>query len=152
MVEKPEALFRRWLDAINRQDRAAMRSMLHPEFVDEMPQTGERTRGIDNMLAILDNYPDADRLANAISEAHIYGAEDRWAMAANFTLVQVVGTADVYTATARIGYPDGSTWYMVILVGLKDGLIHRTTTFYAPLLPAPGWRAAWVERMDQPSA
>ena len=64
-------------------------------------------------------------------------------------MVLPVGQAEVYTVTARARYPDGSHWYMIVIARMKDGLIHRTTSFYAPEFPAPEWRAQWVERMTE---
>lgn len=151
MPENPRVLFQRWVDAVNRNDQAALRSMLHPDYTDEIPQTGERTRGPDNALAILANYPDARDAAMAMTDAELHGADEHWVVAPNFTVIQVEGSDDVYTATSRVQYPDGSRWYVIVLVRLKDGLIHRTTTFYAPEIPAPGWRSEWVERMDTPA-
>lgn len=148
MGESARDIFERWIDAVNRNDQATLRSMLHPEYVDEMPQTGERTRGADNALAILANYPDTGTAPVAMTDTQLYGAEDRWVVAPNFTVIQVTGSGDVYTATSRVRYPDGSRWYVLVLVRLQDGLIHRTTSFYAPEMAAPEWRARWVERME----
>jgi hypothetical protein len=150
MPESPRTVFQRWLDAVERQDHAALRSMLHPDYIDEIPQTGERTRGAENALAILTNYPGAAEARLALTDTEVHGADDQWVVAPNFTVIQVVGTDQVYTATSRVRYPDGSHWYMIALVRMKDGLVHRTTTFYAPEMPAPEWRAAWVERMERP--
>ena len=142
------SLVERWLDAMNRQDFVAIRSMMHPDFVDEMPQSGERTVGADNLIATLQNYPGVDQMRDAMQNPQLLGAEDRWVMGPNFRVVQVVGDADSYTATAAVRYPDGSYWHMIVIARLKDGLIHRTTTFYAPDFDAPEWRASWVERME----
>jgi len=115
-----------------------------------MPQSGERTRGAANLFAILDNFPDFEQMRNNVSEAELIGVEERWVLTPNYTVVQVVGEAEVYTVTGRARYPDGSHWYMIVLVRLKDGLIHRTTTYYAPEFPAPEWRSQWVEPMGPP--
>lgn len=150
MTDTPRQLFERWVKAVNEQDRALLASVLHPDYVDEMPQSGERTRGAANLFAILDNYPRFDEMLNNVSEAELIGAEERLVLTPSFRVVQVVGEAEVHTVTARARYPDGSHWYMITLVRIRDGLIHRTTTFYAPEYPAPEWRAPWVERMQRP--
>jgi len=144
----PRQLFDRWIEAVNKQDRNALAAVLHPDYIDEMPQSGERTRGAANLFAILDNFPRFDEMRDSVSMAQLIGAEDRWVITPNFTVVQVVGDAEVYTITGRATYPDGLHWYMIVLARLKDGLIHRTTSFYAPELPAPEWRSQWVERME----
>jgi SnoaL-like domain len=146
MSESPRALFERWLEAVNRQDHAALRTMLHPDYVDEMPQSGERTVGVENLIAMLEKYPNLDQMA--MENTQLIGADDRWIMTPNFRVVQVEGDADVFTATAAVRYPDESYWHMIVIARLKDGLIHRTTSFYAPDFDAPEWRAPWVERME----
>ncbi|MEO6294509.1 MAG: nuclear transport factor 2 family protein [Candidatus Limnocylindria bacterium] len=150
MTDTPRQLFDRWIEAINKQDREVLASVLHPDYTDEMPQSGERTRGAANLFAILDNFPDFEQMRNNVSNAELIGAEARWVLTPNFTVVQVVGEAEVYTVTGRARYPDGSLWYMIVLARLKDGLIHRTTTYYAPEFPAPEWRSQWVEPMGPP--
>jgi hypothetical protein len=143
-------LFERWIDAVNRQDHDAMKSMLHPEYVDEMPQSGERVRGVANAMAIAANYPGLDAVPNNFTDAELHGAEDRWVMTPGFAAVKVVGRDDEYTVTGRVRYPDGSHWHVVVLARLKDGLLYRTTTYYAPEFPAPDWRSQWVEPMVRP--
>lgn len=152
MTDSPRALFDRWMEAVNKQDRESLASVLHPDYIDEMPQSGERTRGAANLFAILDNFPRFDEMRDNLSEAEVIGADERWVLTPSFRVVQVVGEAEVYTVTARARYPDGSHWYVVILARLRDGLIHRTTTYYAPEFPAPEWRAPWVERMERPGS
>jgi hypothetical protein len=122
--------------------------MLHPDYVDEMPQSGERTVGVENLIGMLQNYPGMDEMRDAMENPQLIGTEDRWVMGPNFRVVQVEGSSDVYTVTGAVRYPDGSYWHMIVIARLKDGLIHRTTSFYAPDFPAPEWRAQWVERME----
>jgi hypothetical protein len=143
-------LFERWIDAVNRQDFAAMKSMIHADYIDEMPQSGERTRGAENAMAIAANYPGLETVQDGFTDAQLHRADDRWLITPGFAAVKVVGSNDVYTVTARVRYPDGSHWHVVVLARLKDGLIYRTTTYYAPEFPAPDWRSQWVERMDRP--
>jgi hypothetical protein len=147
-TDSARTIFERWLDAMNRQDFAALRAILHPEYVDEIPQSGERVRGAANMAAIVENYPRRDELRDAIDDAAIVGAEDRWVLTPGFAVVKATGTEDVYTVTARVRYPDGAYWHVILLARLKDGLIYRTRSYYAQEFPAPAWRSQWVERMD----
>ena len=50
--------------------------------------------------------------------------------------------------TVRSAYPDGSTWCMVTLLELHDGLVHREIEYFAEPFEAPAWRAPFVESMD----
>jgi hypothetical protein len=96
----------------------------HPDFVMEMPQSGERIRGRDNMRAMQEAFP-------------------RPPMG---RLRRVTGGGDVWVAEGVNDYGN-DVWHWVIVVELKDGRILRETRYYGQPFPAPEWRAAWVEPM-----
>jgi hypothetical protein len=119
--------------------------MRHPEWIEEWPQSGERVRGHANDRAIMEHYPGG--FPNA-DEARIVGSEDRWVMTPSMTPQRIVGNGDTWWADGTATYPDGSRWFVAMLAEVRDGLVLRETWYYAPPLPAPEWRAAWVERTD----
>ncbi len=41
-------------------------------------------------------------------------------------------------------YPDGSDWYTVSVYSFLDGRISKQVVYFAPVMPAPEWRAQWV--------
>jgi len=47
----------RYARAIQDKDFDAQAALLTDDFIDEMPQSGERTRGKANYLALVRNYP-----------------------------------------------------------------------------------------------
>ena len=108
-------------------------------------QSGERVRGHANDRAIMDNWPGGNPRPEA---AHIVGSEDRWLMTAMNTVHRVVGGGDQWWADGKISYPDGSTWFIVVLLQLRAAMVHRETWYFGPPVEAPAWRDAWVERMD----
>ena len=61
--------------------------------------------------------------------------------------VHVVGTGDEYTLEMRMDYADGREWFLVAVLTLKDGLVHRQRTYFAERFPAPAWRADLVETL-----
>lgn len=133
--------------AINRGDWAALEALTHPDYVEEYPQSGERIRGGANVRAILENYPGG--LTESESRApEVYGPEERWVVAPNFSVIKVTGTGDVYTSVVGAKYPDGSQWFIVSLFRMSDGMMRSATTYFAPEFPAPDWRAPFVERMQ----
>lgn len=120
MAEGPE-LIERFFDAVNRLDFDAIRGLLHDEFVDEMPQSGERVRGRENYIAIIANYPSGERIAGSILErAKVFGGE-RWLMTPSFSLVSVQGSGDTYTSIAKLRYPDDSVWHVCQVFTIRDG-------------------------------
>lgn len=147
----PERTARELIDlrntAINTRDWAALDALTHPDFIEEYPQSGERIRGGANLRAILENYPGG--ITESASRApEVYGAEDRWVVAPNFSVIKVSGTGDVYTTVISARYPDGSHWFIVSLFRMSDGKMRSATTYFAPDFPAPDWRARFVERME----
>lgn len=149
MSETAQRLYERYLAAINARDWETLGSLLHDDFVEEWPQSGERVRGRENLIASTANYPGADREPEALgTEAvQVVGSEDRFVVSPVFTTIRLVGTGDVYTGVSKGHYPDGSEWFSVSLFTIRDGRIHRMTTYFAPRFEAPAWRAQWVERM-----
>jgi hypothetical protein len=128
-----------------------MRSLMHPDFVEEWPQSGERIRGFENRRAMWENYPGG--APEGVGVRRILGGEDRIIDAPvpagpfpMFTVVRVVGTGDSFTYEGTATYPSGDTSHVVMIVELRDEKVWRLTTYFAAPFDAPEWRAAWVER------
>ena len=51
------ATIERLLRAYDEHDHEALRRLVTPDYVEEYPQTGERVRGIENVIAIMEHYP-----------------------------------------------------------------------------------------------
>jgi hypothetical protein len=122
---------------------ADLTAYVHPDFVEDWPQSGERIRGTDNQRAVRVNYPDAGPIEGGLNR--LVGSEDRWVATPSFTLLKIVGTGDVYTATGWGTYPNGDTYHVVAIMELRQGRIARQTTFFAAPFEAADWRKAWVE-------
>jgi ketosteroid isomerase-like protein len=136
------AIVERFFETINSRDRMGWAQLVDPEYVWEMPQSGERVRGADNNQAMNESYPGLP----AIETRRITGSEDKWVSTPSFTLLKITGTGDDYTAESVATYPDGSVWHAVDLFHFRDGKILRHVAYFAaPLKPAE-WRQRWVER------
>jgi hypothetical protein len=136
------ACFEAFLRAINRRDIGALAALTHPDFVESYVQSGEVIRGIENLGAILENFPGGyeDR-----GEDRVIGSEDRWVVTPSFTLVRIEGAGDTFTGVMKARYPDGSDWYVVHIAELRDGLVWRVQAYFAPAFEPPDWRSQWVE-------
>jgi ketosteroid isomerase-like protein len=131
--------------AIEAKDLDTQLALLADDYVDEMPQSGERTRGRDNYRRIFENYPGGVGTADAGSK-RIIGSEDRWVMTPTFSALRIEGSGDMYTYVGTITYSSGDVWQIIAMVQLRDGKLARSTTWYAAPFQAPDWRAAFVER------
>jgi hypothetical protein len=115
-------LFTRLFEHMSAEEEHDLR---HPDFVMEMPQSGERIVGRENMRKMQENYPGPPSIE----------------------LRRVVGSGDVWAIEMRSDY-DGRVYYVVMLVEFSEGKIVRETRYYADPFDAPEWRADWVESME----
>jgi hypothetical protein len=94
-----------------------------PDYVMEMPQSGERIRGRDATRAMQEAYPTPPTV----------------------TLRRVVGAGRVWVVEGVNDY-GGDRWHVVVTLELDgDGRIRRDTRCYVQGSEPPQWRAAWVE-------
>ena len=98
----------------------------HPDYVMEMPQSGERIRGRDAMRSMQEAFPHPPSI----------------------TLRRVVGAGRVWVVEGVNDYGD-DVWHVVVVLELDgDGRISRDTRYYTQRTEAPVWRAQWVEALD----
>ncbi len=96
-----------------------------PDFVMEMPQSGERISGRDAMRELQQRFPGAPP---------------------SVVLQRVTGSGKVWVAQALSDYGEDEPWYVVVIFELDDdALIARETRYYTRGFEGPGWRADLVE-------
>jgi hypothetical protein len=100
--------------------------MRHEDVVIDIPQSGERIRGRDNLKAMQDAYPGPPKI----------------------TLRRIVGSGDVWVVEARSDY-SGRIYYVAMIIEFREGKIIRETRYYADPFEAPTWRAQWVEPIEE---
>lgn len=144
------AVFERWLEALNTRDMAALEALAHPDFEDFYPQSGELTRGFENLKAIIDNYPGGG--TQGLGRDRIVGGEERWVRTPMFTMLRVEGSENVFTGIQRGRYPDGSVWFIIIISEVRDGRIYRQQSFFAPTFEPAEWRSQRVELRPRPGS
>jgi hypothetical protein len=108
-----------------RLDADAEHELRHDDYVMEMPQSGERVRGRDNMRAMQEAFPNPPDAA----------------------LRRIVGSGDVWAMELTSDYGDGNVYVVADIVEFRDGKIAKETRYYAQPFEAPAWRAQWTERM-----
>ena len=136
-----EDIVRRYCEAVSRRDFAAAEALRHPQWSCDWPQTGERVTSSEAMRAIAEQYPGGGWEAR---ERRITGSQDEFVVTPSGTLARVGGAGDAWTAEWVNRYPDGSDWYVIDVVELRDGRVIRETTYWAPVFEAPAWRRQWV--------
>jgi SnoaL-like domain len=137
----------RYARALQDKDHDALALLITDDYVDEMPQSGERVRGKANQLALLHNYPGGVGTIDPKS-TRLVSAEDRWVLTPSFTMLRIEGSGDVYTYVGTATYANGETWHMIQIVEVHQSKIAKTTSWYAAPFEAPAWRAGFVERFS----
>jgi ketosteroid isomerase-like protein len=121
--ENKQVVERLWQLA-EKQDWEGAGALLHDDFVQEWPQSGERIRGRDNSMAVNKNYPGFPTM----------------------TMRRALAGGDIVTTEVTLDY-GGQVYRGVSIFELRDGKILSETDYFAEPFEAPQWRAQWVERM-----
>jgi ketosteroid isomerase-like protein len=100
--------------------------LLHEDFVQEWPQSGERIVGRDNAIAINQNFPGG---------------------LPTMRFRRTLAGGDLAVLELELTYADGSRYLGVSVIELRDGKVAKETDYFAQPFPAPQWRAQWVQRM-----
>jgi hypothetical protein len=99
----------------------------HEDYVMEMPQSGERFRGRENMRAFQEAHPTPP---------------------SSIQLRRVLVKEGLWVIERVIDYGGGQVYDMVLILELRDGRMWRDRWYFAEPFEAPEWQAQWVERMD----
>jgi hypothetical protein len=134
MAFNARGFFERFATAVNARDTETVESMIHPDFMAEIPQSGERSRGIRAFLEQLENYPGGS--PEIPLDAELIGGEGRWAMSPGYTVVPLANETE-FTLITNARYPDGTLWHIVVILELRDEKLFRMQNFFAPDLAAP---------------
>jgi SnoaL-like domain len=97
----------------------------HEDAVLDYPQSGERTRGRQNIQRQRASQPNKKR----------------------FTVRRIIGGGDLWVTEFVLTY-DAKPSYTVSIMEFTGDKVARETQYFADPFVAPSWRAQLVERMD----
>ncbi|MGZ3588223.1 MAG: hypothetical protein ACXVAE_04070 [Candidatus Limnocylindrales bacterium] len=118
----------RYAAAIAAWDLDALRELRDPDYLLRWPQSGELVRGRETIATL--------------ERADPGGAPDVRGRR------RVAGRDELWTIEALAVDPDGARWHWVSIIGLKGERVVEETEYFCEPLPAPAWRARYVERFD----
>jgi ketosteroid isomerase-like protein len=124
--QQNRAVLERYFQALERHDLDTIDALLHDDYVEEYPQSGERIRGKQNFRTAAENYPGG---------------------LPNMSVSSIKHNGDLGIGEVLFEY-DGNRVRSCFIVELQDGRIKKSVRAYfgEPFEP-PEWRAQWVERM-----
>ena len=137
-----ERVMRGMADALTDHAWDRLGEVLHQDAVVEYPQSREVFRGLANIRAQFESYPNLEPGTSQLEE--VIGGTI-YALTPSYTVIAVKGSDDQGTAVVRVRYPDGSWWWAVNLYELRDDRVARMRVYFAPDFEAPDWRAPYRE-------
>lgn len=108
-------------------DLDGARALLHDDYVQEWPQSGERIEGADDAMAINRNFPGG---------------------LPSMRINRVQSAGELATLEVELTYSDGSVYQGVSIMEVRDGKVAKETDYFAQPFEAPQWRAQWVRRIQ----
>jgi len=118
------ALDQHWA-ASDANDFETEHRIYHEDAVLEYPQSGERTRGRNNIQSQRASQPNKKR----------------------FSIRRIVGSGELWVTEFILTY-DAKPSYTVSIMEFRGDKVARETQYFADSFAAPAFRAQWVERMD----
>lgn len=108
------------------RDWDAAAELLADDVVVEWPQTRERMRGRENVIAVNRNYPEG------------------WTI----RVLRILQDGDVAVSEVAVDHVSHGTFHAASFFEVSGDRIVRATEYWVdpPSGPPPAWRAEWVER------
>jgi hypothetical protein len=145
VAESKQEFFKRYVKAIANRDFDLLEQMIHPDYIGDYPQSGERFRGFAAFRAQLENYPGGLPAARPEDpNTKLLSDEERWAITPGYTVLPLSGP-ERFTTVTRSPYPDGTWWWVVSILTMKDEKVAHAETYFAPEFEPPEWRKGMVE-------
>lgn len=138
-----ERVMRAMAEVVSRHEWNRLAEVFLEDAVLEYPQSGERFRGLANIRAQFENYPNMDPGTSELAE--VFG-DDTYALTPSYTVIRVEGSGRQGTAVIRVHYPDDSWWWAVNIFELRDGRMSRSRTYFAPISMRPTGEARTARR------
>lgn len=104
------------------RDLDAIADLMHDDYVEVYPQSGEKIRGKDNVRTVYENYPG---LPTLVDYSHKL-------------------SGDLAVVEVTLEY-DGNRMNVCEIVDFEGGKIRRARAYFAEPFEAPQWRAQWVD-------
>lgn len=119
-------LVERYWRALVKRDFDVLDELRRYDFAIEWPQSGERVRGKVNARTVEQSY-EGD---------------------GNFEARRIVGHGEIWVVEATLDY-EGEKSHLVSVIEIELGKVLKQTDYFGDPFPAPRWRSALVERIDE---
>jgi hypothetical protein len=113
--------------AVAGKDEVAAGEIFADDAVIEWPQSGERIRGKNQIVALHEAAP----------------------FAVDIAVRRTIGRGDLWVTEATIGYDGARSTKAVFIMEFRDGKVVRETDYFGEAFAPPDYRTKWVELMSE---
>ena len=145
MPESKQDFFRRYVKAIAETDFEPLQPMIHHRLCWRLSAVGralQRLSGLQIPAREISGWP----AGRALRRPEHKGARRGRALG---NLARLHGSSarvpERFTTVTRAPYPDGSRWWVVSILTMKDDKVWHAETYFAPEFEPPEWRKGMVE-------
>jgi ketosteroid isomerase-like protein len=126
-TEHDLGIARRYFETVLDGDLDAFGRLLAPDYEEVYPQSGERLRGAAAAVELMRRHPEPPRPAVDLVLT---------------SLGRGVVLGEILTEEM------GERYWVVALLDIHDGRVHRERVYFAAPFAVPGWRADYVDMVD----
>lgn len=135
----------RYTQAAVDKDFAVIAELASQDIEVRYPQSGEVIRGIDNYIAMLENYPggvgDVEITKTHGSKQDVTVTTPSFGM----PLITVTGNDTTFIVEGIADYSNGEQFHSVGYLEIRNMKVVEETTYFARPFEAPAWRRPYVE-------
>jgi hypothetical protein len=128
--------------ALAANDLEALGKLRHPDWVADLPQSGERFRGHQAVVEAERSYPGG---MPSGAERRLGGATDRWALSPSYVPLRIAGRGAHWVSESELTYATGQRVHGVALIEFAHDKAIGERWYYCAPFEAPEWRRPWVE-------
>jgi hypothetical protein len=132
----------RYTRALAANDLHALGKLRHPDWVADLPQSGERFRGHQAVVDAQRNYPGG---MPSGAERRLGGAADRWALSPSYVPLRIAGRGAHWVSESELTYATGQRVHAVALIDFAHDKAISERWYYCAPFEAPAWRRPWIE-------
>jgi ketosteroid isomerase-like protein len=136
-------LVERYFRAQSESDLDTLTKLRHSDWVNDLPQAGERFPSPESYLEAHAHYPGG---LPALKPIGLTGPEDHWVIAAAQLPLRVSGQGAHWVGEVERTYPSGEIWFDVLFMEFRDSRVIAERSYWSRPFEAPAWREGITER------
>ena len=130
MAHQTKELLENFVRGINNKDVEGLLDLIHDDYTEIFPQSGEKIRGKEKFQKFYENFSNLPKVKGY-----------------NVQLEGNIGVLEML-----LDYPDGGTVNACEIIEFRDGKIASVKAYFAQPFEAPEWRSEWVEMIGEPTS